>query len=118
MAGTTSLVNQFDDIVAATGVLCAGTEGGEKKDNTCHQFMKRSLDLVILVLIPYRMQDYIGYVLLVFAQFVDHQRTLHTRLQDMVDENAQLKVSIPLYVQSQTVLTITWLSYRAYHFMY
>lgn len=88
-------------------MLCAGTEGGEKKDNTCHQFMKRSLDLVILVLIPYRMQDYIGYVLLVFAQFVDHQRTLHTRLQDMVDENAQLKVSIPLYVQSQTVLTIT-----------
>ena len=31
MAGTTSLVNQFDDIVAATGVLCAGTEGGERK---------------------------------------------------------------------------------------
>ena len=32
MAGTTSLVNQFDDIVAATGVLCAGTEGGKRND--------------------------------------------------------------------------------------
>ena len=58
------------------------------------------------------MQDYIESVLLVFAQFVDHQRTLHTRLQDIVDENAQLKVSKPLYLQSQTVLTITWLSCR------
>ena len=33
MAGTTSLVSQFDDIVAATGVLCAGTEGGERTRN-------------------------------------------------------------------------------------
>ena len=29
MAGSTSLVNQFDEIIAATDVLCAGSEGGE-----------------------------------------------------------------------------------------
>lgn len=33
MAGTTSLVSQFDDIVAATGVLCAGTEGGKRNEH-------------------------------------------------------------------------------------
>lgn len=32
MAGTTSLVSQFDDIVAATGVLCTGTEGGKRNE--------------------------------------------------------------------------------------
>ena len=29
MAGPTSLVNQFDEIIAATDVLCAGSEGGK-----------------------------------------------------------------------------------------
>ena len=92
MAGTTSLVNQFDDIVAATGVLCAGTEGGKRKDNN-HCF-GGSLKAKPVVIGPHsEYTHYSGYVLPVFSQFVDHQRTLHTRLQDMVEENTQLKVS-------------------------
>ena len=86
MAGTTSLVNQFDDIVAATGVLCAGAEGGERSDFLVAYCINKWLSALEIYLLNV-------FLLTAFAEFLAHQISIHMRAQEMVEENTKLKVN-------------------------
>ena len=67
-----SLVEQFDDIVACSGVLNAGIEGGKLSDSA-----------FILRLNLYIVPD--------FARFVGHQAVLHAMLCSECDEKKRMK---------------------------
>ena len=97
MAGTTSLVNQFDDIVAATGVLCAGTEGGERKLHGVVSQMSGLSSLLSPKLVSTHIFIMDVPLFTAFAEFVAHQIGIHTRAQEMVEENARLKVCTSCY---------------------
>ena len=109
MATNTSLVALFDDIVASTNILTAGTEGskcvyvkwlGVYSTGTCtcilcgRACIFKSLHLVLVCL---SRSDVLKPALFVcqtvFAQFVSSQVGVNSQLHEMAKDNTRLKVT-------------------------
>ena len=103
MATNTSIVALFDDIVASTNILTAGTEGSEsfslwepfyyacvcRRRNGCYAYYIHN---VCLYGVLASFKWFCLCLHTVFAQFVSSQMGVNRQLHEMAEENVGLKV--------------------------
>lgn len=83
MATEASLVALFDDIVASTNILVAGSESSKPHCSNCYVSYYVSVYTLTFL-----------HTTAVFAQFVSSQMGVNSQLQELATENTRLKVHI------------------------